>query len=97
MSGKDINTILAACGSVAKLNSVFFVIFPFPCNVPPIMNTSLTLVGNVGSSFTAKAMFVKGPIHSKETSFGFSLTILIIAYAADISVTMHSSYPVHSQ
>ena len=71
----SLNTIAAASGSYLKLNSVLKVMLPRALDVPPMMVIVLTFDGKVGSSLTAKAKFVSGPIAIK-----LSLPLNLFAY-----------------
>jgi len=58
----SLNTMAAASGSYLKLNSVLKVMFPRAFDVPPMIVKVFTFDGNVGSSLTASAIFVRGPM-----------------------------------
>ncbi len=63
------NTIAAASGSAAMLNSAAGVTLPRPAD-PPMITKSRTQPGSRGSRRTASAMLVSGPVAIRVISPG---------------------------
>ena len=63
------NTIAAASGSVAMLNSAAGVVFPLVAE-PPMITKSATWLTSSGRRRTASAMLVSGPVATRVISPG---------------------------
>ncbi len=70
------NTIAAASGSAAMLNSAAGVTLPRPAD-PPMMTKSRTQPASRGSRRTASAMLVSGPVAIRVISPGSALIVSI--------------------
>ena len=70
------NTIAAASGSAAMLNSAAGVTLPRPAE-PPMITKSLTCVTSSGSCRTASAILVSGPTAISVISPGAALIVAV--------------------